>query len=292
MKILVIGAAGMLGHQVWKRLNQNYPGDVFGTVRKDISYYEKYNSLDPKCLFGNVDVLEFGSLQEILEKVQPVWIVNCVGLTLRKPDLGDIEKCIEINSMLPHRLALWASSNNSKVIHFSTDCVFDGSKGSYVVSDIPTANDMYGKSKFLGETHERNALTLRLSIVGRELESKTELVEWFLKQKNQTIKGYTRAFYSGLTTKRVGDEVVRIIKEFPQLNGLYQVSSEPISKYDLLRLLNKYFEIHADIEPFDGYCSDKTLDCSEYSRETGFIPPSWDEMIAELAQDRSVDYGD
>ncbi|WP_373999512.1 dTDP-4-dehydrorhamnose reductase family protein [Bdellovibrio bacteriovorus] len=292
MKILIIGAAGMLGHQVLRRLQAQYKTDVYGTVRKAVSYYSGYNVFQNSQLLGDVDVLDFSSLENILNKVQPRWIINCVGLTLRKEDVASFEKCLEINSMLPHRLSLWALKNSAKLIHFSTDCVFDGRSGNYRESDIPTATDLYGKSKFLGETHLKSSLTMRLSIIGRELEGKTELVEWFLSQKNTSVKGYTRAMYSGLTTIRVANEVARIIEKFPELYGLYQVSSQPISKFDLLQLLNKHFVANVNISPFDGYLADKTLNCDRYSYATAFSPPTWEEMIYELSQDKMADYGD
>lgn len=292
MKILVIGAAGMLGHRIFKKLSATFPGKVYGTVRKEPGYYDQFKVFDKDKLIGNVDVLAFKALEDVLLEVKPTWIINCVGITLRKSDVQDVDKCLEINSMLPHKLALWARQNGAKLIHFSTDCVFDGSKGSYTELDIPSAQDLYGKSKFLGEVSDVNALTLRLSIVGRELESKSELVEWFLSQKGKTVKGYTQAIYSGLTTHQVAEEVSRIILNMPGLNGLYQVASEPISKFDLLRLLNEYLTEKAVIEPYENYRVDKTLDCSKYCDATSFVPPKWSEMIRTMMTDKTVDYGD
>lgn len=289
-KILVIGAGGMLGHQMWARLNKAFPGQVYGTVRKPQGSYRKYLVLDEEKLFFNVDVSRFLELEKLLDLEKPDWVINCVGLTLRKPDLEDMTKCIEVNSMLPHRLQIWAQKNDAKIIHFSTDCVFDGKKGRYTELDIPTAEDLYGKSKFLGEISGPAALTLRLSIIGRELEGKTELVEWFLSQNGQTVRGFTKAIYSGMTTIQVAKEVERIIAKHPNLNGLFQVSAPPISKYDLLQLLKEKFHLNIQIEKFEDYKADKSLLCDNYQEKTGFVPPKWEDMIQELAQDVLVKY--
>lgn len=287
-KILILGAGGMLGHQMLLKLMAEFPrSKVYGTVRKPKEHYQ--GRLPLENLLEEVDVAKPELLLQTLEKINPDVIVNCVGITLRKPDLNDMEKCIEINSMLPHRVALWAKAQGKRLIHFSTDCVFDGKKGSpYFDFDMPTADDLYGKSKFLGEVHGDHALTMRLSIVGLELESKSELVEWFLQQTNKTVKGFANTIYSGLTTLQVAAEVAKIIRDYPALNGLYQVAGPPISKYELLKLLNKYFDVRAVIEKETAHVSNKTLDCSRYAEQTGFKSPSWEEMIQEMATNKQT----
>ncbi len=287
--IIVLGAAGMLGHKIWQHLNTLYPNQVFGTLRNATQHYDQFNLFDERRML-QVDVADFAKLEACLDKVKPQWIINCIGLTLRKPDLADLEKCIEINSMLPHRLKAWAANNSSKVIHFSTDCVFDGKKGNYSLNDAPSATDLYGKSKYLGEISGPHALTLRLSIVGRELEKKTELLEWLLAQKKQKIKGYSKVIYSGLSTLRVAHEVAKIIQKHPDLNGIYQLASQPISKFELLKLFNIAFKVEAEIEEFEGYTSDKSLNSEAYSKATGFVAPNWKDMTLELLTDKSVSY--
>jgi len=289
MKILILGAGGMLGHQIAKTLHSRFPKSVYGMIRKPKSHYEKYGFLPQERFFDGIDVLETEALLRLLDEVRPQWIVNCVGITLRKSESKNFSKCMEINAVLPHRLALWARHNEAKVIHFGTDCVFDGKKGSsYKDFDQPTATDLYGTSKYLGEITDPFSLTLRLSIVGRELDSNSELVEWFLQQKGKTIKGFSQTIYSGLSTPTVAKEVARIIQDHPQLSGLYQVASEPISKYDLLQLLNEHFANNTTIEREDQHISNKSLDFERYAAKTGFRPPSWSEMIKELAEQDSL----
>ncbi|QDK45347.1 SDR family NAD(P)-dependent oxidoreductase [Bdellovibrio sp. ZAP7] len=292
MKVLVLGAAGMLGHQVWLKCLKSFGvGSVAATLRKSKSHYDNFGIFKEGDVYDGVDVSNFESLSGVLTTIKPTIVVNCIGLTLRKEELGNIEKCIEVNSMLPHKLELWGKNNDCRVIHFSTDCVFDGARGNYSEYDVPSANDLYGKSKFLGEVGGVNALTLRLSIVGRELEGKTELIEWFLSQSGRKVNGYSRFMYSGLTTNFVADEVVRLIRDFPQLSGVYHVSSEYISKYDLLVKANEIYHCGVEVKPYDGYVGNKTLNCERYAKATGFVKPSWDQMLRTMNQDSSVNYG-
>ncbi|MAV91380.1 MAG: NAD(P)-dependent oxidoreductase [Bdellovibrionaceae bacterium] len=289
MKILVLGAGGMLGHKMAQQLHSAFPGQVFGSTRKPKSAYENFDFLPQSQFLDNLDVSPFSHLEAALDRLQPKWLVNCVGITLRKPEYGNEPSCFEVNAMLPHRLALWARKNDAKVIHFSTDCVFDGlTQTPYKDYDQPTAEGLYGVSKFLGEIAGPHSLTLRLSIIGRELENGSELVEWFLNQRGSSIKGFANTIYSGLSTPVVSREVERIIKNFPEMTGLYQVASQPISKYDLLHLLREHFDINVDIKRDETHISNKSLDFTRYSQATGFQPPSWDEMVRELAHEREA----
>lgn len=280
----------MIGHQLWNKLRHQFPGQVYGTLKQPVSHYAHFKLFEEAKIFSGVDVMDFKSIEKVLNELKPQWIINCIGVTLRKTEAADFEKCIELNSMLPHRLKAWATAHQAKVIHFSTDCIFDGSQGNYTEADAPSAKDLYGKSKFLGEIQGPHALTLRLSFFGRELEKKTEIVEWLLAQKGKKIKGYSRAMYSGISTLRLAQEVSKIIQKFPTLNGLYHISSKPISKYDMLVLLNEAFNTQIEIEKFDDFVNDKSLNSTPYKQITSFTPPEWKEMIQELATDTSVQY--
>lgn len=291
MKVLILGGAGMLGHQVFLKLKSEFgQANVACTLRKKKEHYDRFELFKDAIVFDNLDVLNLTDILSTLEKFKPQYIINCIGLTLRKQELADMEKCIQVNSMLPHRLAKWGESNNCRIIHFSTDCVFDGKKGNYTEKDIPTAQDLYGESKFLGEVLYPNALTLRLSIVGREIEGKTELVEWFLSQQAKTVKGFSQALYSGLTTNFVAHEVARILKQFPGLSGVYHVASEKISKYELLKLLNQLYACGIEIQETSDYSVDKTLNCDSYSKATGFKRPDWLAMLRTMKDEEWVDY--
>jgi dTDP-4-dehydrorhamnose reductase len=286
MKILILGAAGMLGHQVWLKAIEAFgEKSVAGTLRKPKATYSKFGIFEGKNIFDRIDLSSTEEMIKVLEDYKPDWIINCVGITLRKKELGDFERCLDINSMLPHRLALWGLKNNCKVIHFSTDCVFDGAKGGYTELDLPTANDVYGKSKFLGEITYPNALTMRLSVVGREIENKTELVEWIISQKQKTVNGFGKITYSGLTTNQVAKQVVNVIKNHPGFNGLYQLASEPITKYELVKIVNEVYGLEMTVNRDDAKEYDKSLDCGRYAKITGFRKPQWREMITEMKRE-------
>lgn len=292
MKVLVIGGAGMLGHQCYLKFKKHFGENNVGcTLRKSASHYSRFGLFEGPNVFSNVDASDFGKVEEVLNSFKPEAVVNCVGLTLRKPELGDFENALELNSMLPHRLALWGLNNDCRVIHFSTDCVFDGSLGGYTEMNAPSAKDVYGKTKFLGEIHYRNSLTMRLSIVGRELEGKTELIEWFLGQKGKEVSGYSEVMYSGLTTNKVADEVIRVLEMFPQLSGLYQVSSEPISKYDLLELVKDIYRTDITLIKNTNYKSNKVLRCDKYVLATSFTQPRWTDLIQQMKNEESLNYG-
>lgn len=292
MKVIVLGGAGMLGHQVWQKCLEVFgPHQVACTLHKSRTHYTQFGIFENGHVFDEIDLQDFSNAEKVLQKFSPDYIVNAVGITLRKKELHDLALTYNLNGMLPHRLALWGHQHKARVIHLSTDCVFDGAQGHYSEMSVPTAKDHYGKSKFLGEIRYDNALTLRFSAIGRELEGKTELLEWFLSQKNQKVKGFAKAMYSGLSTNVVAEEVVKRISAKTKLHGLYQMAGESVSKYELLKMINEIFHVNAEIEAFDQYVADKTLSSELYSAATGFVRPHWKKMLTEVAADRRVNYG-
>jgi len=184
----------------------------------------------------------------------------------------------------PIKLSKWAKKNNSKVINFSTDCVFDGKTGNYSEDSPTNATDIYGKTKSLGEIRDDNSLTLRSSFIGFELYNKTELLEWFLSQKG-TVKGFKNAIYTGLTTLELSKVVENILLSYTKMTGLYNISSEPINKYDLLMLIKKKFKLNTEIIPDESFHCDRSLDSTKFRKEFNYIPPSWETMVDELAEE-------
>ena len=192
---------------------------------------------------------------------------------------------MKINSLFPHQLANVCQAVNARMMHISTDCVFAGTKGMYSENDISDATDLYGRTKYLGEVDRPPALTIRTSIIGRELQTTSGLVEWFLSNRDSTVKGFQKAIYTGFTTIALSDIIANIIDNHPDLTGLYQVSSEPINKLDLLSLIKEKFGLSCVIEPETKTCIDRSLDSSRFRQLTGFVPPSWDKMIKQMAED-------
>lgn len=172
-----------------------------------------------------------------------------------------------------------------RLITLSTDCVFTGEKGNYTEDDFPDARDLYGISKLLGEINNNNCLTIRTSIIGRELDSAHGLVEWFLSNRGKTIKGYLNAIYSGFPTIILAEILSGIIADSPRLQGIYHVSSDTINKFELLGLLNKYYKANAVIEPFEDFIVDRSLDSSVFRQATGFSPLTWEQMIEYMVSD-------
>ena len=283
-RILILGAGGMLGHLLFRSLSERMPGDVFGSIRNlnglPLSWRKKFGD----CIHQGVDADNFDSIIRIMGVVRPTIVINCVGIIKQLPSVEDSITSITINALFPHRLAQLCKASSSRLIHISTDCIFDGIKGAYTEGDISNATDLYGRTKYLGELHYGHSLTLRTSIIGHELRTNVSLVDWFLSQTNP-VNGYTKAIYSGFPTV----EFVRILEKYvipdDRLSGLYQVSSEPISKYDLLNAVAGEYGKQIQIKPYDDFVLDRSLDSSRFRNITGYSPPSWQELVAAMHQD-------
>jgi dTDP-4-dehydrorhamnose reductase len=280
VRILILGGDGMLGHQMLKSLRPGH--DVRVTLRQPLASYQGLNLFDAGNAYTGIDVRHWDDVVGVAADFDPDVIVNAIGLVKQRPIAHESIPSLEINSLLPHRLARLCKAIDARLIHISTDCVFTGATGKYVESDPSDATDLYGKTKFLGEVSERPALTLRTSIIGPELIRKSGLLEWFLAQQG-TVKGFRGAIYSGFTTMEIGRIIERILTRFPDAHGLYHVSSEPIAKYDLLLLLRKHFHRDLEIVPDDALQCDRSLNSDRFRRDFGYAPPSWEAMCQELA---------
>lgn len=282
MRILILGVSGLIGHKLLQKLSIDF--DVYGTLHRTKENYGLIPLFSGQNIIDKVDVSDFENLSGILHVVNPDVILNCIGITLRKVEINDPYKVIKINVLFPHQLAKWAKANNKRVIHFSTDCVFDGSTGNYTENSLTTAKNVYGRTKALGEINYSHTLTIRSSFIGQELFGKTELLDWFLNQEGKQINGFTKTLYSGVSTNFVAHVVKTIILDFPQLSGLYQLAPEnPISKYELLCLAKKAFEIDVEIIPEDKQVHTPTLNGSKLKDKIKIVVPSWKEMMNDLA---------
>ena len=277
IKVLVLGASGMLGNAALRVFADSEGFDAFGTVRSNRSAKLLPPAVQP-CLISGVNVENMDSLLAVFSQVKPDLVINCIGLVKQLSESDDPLSAIPINSLLPHRLARLCAVSGARFIHMSTDCVFSGSKGMYTESDTSDAKDLYGRSKFLGEVDYPNAVTLRTSIIGHELEGARSLVGWFLAQ-NGPVKGFKKAIFSGFPTV----EIARLIRDYvlpnPHLRGLYHVSADPINKYDLLRLVADSYGKAIDIEADESFVIDRSLDSSRFRSMTGFQPKPWAELV-------------
>lgn len=284
MKIMVLGASGMLGSAVFRAFLADRSHEVWGTLR-GASLFRFFSSEQHVRLLSGIDALDQDSLLSAMERVKPDVVINCVGLIKQLDDAKDPLTALPINAILPHRLARLCALADARLIHISTDCVFSGSKGMYLESDASDAEDLYGKSKYIGELHNLpHATTLRTSIIGHELNSSYALVDWFLSQKGQ-IRGFSKAIFSGLPTV----ELARVIKEFvlpnPELSGLYHVAAEPVAKLDLLRLVAAQYGKQIDIIPDDSLVIDRSLDGSRFNCATGYVAPVWPDLVKFMYSD-------
>lgn len=279
MRILILGGDGMLGHQLFKHLRSNH--DVKVTLRQDPSAYSQYGLFDAGNAYTSIDVRSSERLFEVAADFLPEAIVNGVGIVKQRTSAKESIPSLEINSLLPHRLAVLCKAIGARLVHLSTDCVFSGMKGNYVESDASDADDLYGKSKFLGEVRERHCLTLRTSIIGRELSRKKSLLEWFLAQR-ETVSGYKKAIFSGFTTLEMSRIIEKMLVRHQEASGLYHVSSTPISKFDLLVMIKEKLSVPVEVLPDESMLCDRSLDSARFRQEFHYTPPSWEEMIEEL----------
>lgn len=283
MNILVLGVTGMLGNTVFKILSKDQQCQVWGTLRNpsDLKYFsERQNDY----LLSNIDVLDQDSLVSVFDSVRPDVVVNCVGLIKQLAGASNPLFALPINSILPHKLSKLCSLANARLIHISTDCVFSGRKGMYVEDDVSDAEDLYGTSKYIGDLHTSpHVVTLRTSIIGHELKGEASLVDWFLNQSG-SVSGYRRAIFSGLTTVELGGIIKDLVIQNQTLKGLYHVSGEPIDKYTLLSLISKTYGKEIKIYKDDKVKIDRSLDSTKFRKETGYVPPSWPQLIKEMYQ--------
>jgi dTDP-4-dehydrorhamnose reductase len=281
VKVLVLGAGGMLGNAVFRYFAESQGLEVVGTLRsgRALSFFSESHR---RKLLTHVDVENFDSLSFAFAAAKPDVVVKCIGLVKQLACADDPLQAIPINALLPHRLARLADVEGARLIHVSTDCVFSGSRGGYKITDFPDANDLYGRSKYLGEVVDcSHVITLRTSIIGHELDGNHGLVNWFLSQEG-VVRGFTIAIFSGVPTV----ESARVIRDFvlpnQQLHGLYQVASLPINKNNLLHLLKSAYGKAIDIVPDSQVVIDRSLDGVKFHEATGYLSPEWTELVAKM----------
>jgi dTDP-4-dehydrorhamnose reductase len=282
IKVLVLGATGMLGNAVMRLFTQSAGYEVVGSARSTSALHLLPADLSDRVICG-VDVEHIDSLISLFSKVQPDVVINCIGLVKQLAEADDPLAAIPINSLLPHRLARLCGVAGARLVHMSTDCIFSGAKGMYTEADMSDAKDLYGRSKYLGEVDYPHAITLRTSIIGHELNGEHSLVGWFLAQQGD-VKGFRRAIFSGLPTV----ELARVIRDHvishPELHGVHHVSADPINKFDLLTLISNVYGKKIDIAADDNFIIDRSLDSSRFREATGYQPQPWPELVRRMCE--------
>jgi dTDP-4-dehydrorhamnose reductase len=280
MKILILGATGLIGNNIFKILSKNNNLEVYGTYRNDkfLSFFNEFEKRN--LLFFDIDR---SNIDDFLNKNRPDIVINLIAITKHVKEANNFSRVIQVNSMFPHFLAKVCDEYSSKLIQISTDCVFSGLKGSYLESDLPDDSTMYGKSKALGEVTYGNLLTIRTSAIGRELDTKYGLVEWFLSQEKSCL-GYSNAIFSGLTARYLGHIMQKYIFPLKNLSGLFHISANPINKFDLLNLLATAYGKDIPIARDDSLTIDRSLDSSRFRLATGYRPQTWPELVSRMRE--------
>lgn len=273
----------MLGHKAWQTFAPRF--ETYATFRGNAEEYRSFGVFDESRAVGEVAAENFDSVARAFGAVQPNVVVNCIGIVKQDASAKDPIASIAVNSLFPHRLAELCATRRTRLIHLSTDCVFSGRKGNYSEDDLPDAVDLYGRTKLIGEVANEGCLTIRTSMIGRELKGAHGLLEWFLTQRNGRVRGFKRAIFSGFTTQALAEVIGKIIVEQPELSGIWHVAAEPISKFDLLTLVKQTYGLAIEIEPDETFICDRSLDGSRFRETTGIQVPSWTEMIKAMRDD-------
>ncbi len=277
MKVLVIGANGMLGSTMLRVLSERLAWEVLGTIRNE-SVKQLFPAALNARLIAGVDVENQDMVIKVLNQTRPDVVVNCVGLIKHRPDSAEHLVAIPLNTLMPHRLARLCQLVGARLIHISTDCVYSGKKGRYTEADLPDANDVYGQSKALGEVNYPHTITLRTSIIGHELQGKQSLLNWFLSQES-SCNGFRRAVFSGLPTVVFAQVIRDMVIPQAELSGLYHVAAKPINKYDLLKLIAEVYGKSIDIVPDDNLVIDRSLNADRFRLATGYTAPEWPVLV-------------
>jgi len=279
-KVIILGATGMLGNTLFRYLITDPNLEVLGTVRSN-SYKKKFDPAFRDSLLSIKNIVKRVVLNQVLNKHKPDMVINCIGQIKQDHRIKNPSSIIEINSLFPHLVNELCVQSSIRLIHFSTDCVFDGTAGNYKEADNPNPIDLYGRSKLLGELNNEHSLTIRTSMIGHELSTNKSLLNWVLNQ-DKKINGFTKAIFSGLPAL----ELAIIIKEriIPNLeiNGILHVSGIPISKYHLIKIILKEYKKKVTLEKFSDLQIDRSLDCQKFFNISGYKSKSWTQLISEM----------
>lgn len=270
MKFLVLGATGMAGHTIAIYLKEQ---------GHDVTAFTRRHFLLCKNIIG--DVSNFKLIEDVIGKGEFDAVINCIGILNKNAEINKHE-AVFLNSYLPHYLSSLTKNIETKVIQMSTDCVFSGKSGNYVENSFRDGVTFYDRSKALGELENNKDLTFRNSIIGPDMNKDgIGLFNWFMKQSGE-IKGYAKAIWTGITTLTLAKAMEKATKD--NLVGLYHlVNNVPITKYELLKLFNKYFKNdQLTINKSDDIILNKSL--IDNRNDFYFIVPSYEDMIKDMKE--------
>ena len=275
----------MLGHEAIRVLARDF--EVWGACRDPGALPDL--GVPPARILGGLDATSAQSAMDLIDTVRPDVTVNAAGIVKQLAAARAAVPSIAVNSLWPHHLANACSLGGGRMVHVSTDCVFSGNRGQYIESDVPDAFDLYGRTKLLGEVTDRpDVVTLRTSIIGWQLGEPTGLVGWFGAHRCEPLKGYTKAVFSGLTTRALTEVIRDVVLPDDTLYGLWHVSAEPIDKHTLLADLARHLDWDVNLSPVDEPVIDRSLDSTRFRKRTSWAQPTWVRMLTELAEESSL----
>ena len=278
----------MIGNCLFKYLSLKKKYQVYGFVRNKMILNHENRLIDKKK-FIEVQILGNNNFKKVIQDLNPEVIINCAGIVKQNPLINNIPLTIELNSLFPHNLNLICKELNCRLIQLSTDCVFSGRKGNYKENDYADANDLYGRSKFMGEISDKNCLTIRTSFIGHELKNKWGLLSWFISQEKK-VNGFKNSIYSGLTTLEIAKIIYKFVLPNKEINGLYHIASKPIDKFSLLEIINEIYQKDITIKKDYSLINDKSLDFSKFREVTGYEPIEWAYALKELKNFQKTNY--
>lgn len=287
VRVLVLGATGLLGNAVFRSLLRMPGAQVTGTVRQEAA-----RELFDPAIAGRLALV--GNLEdpvrqaELFDAVGPDVVVNCVAVG--RPAPANPMRSVAVYAVLPQRLSQLCRRIGARFVQISSDGVYAGHRGCYTEADVPDADDVYGTSKFLGEVDAPHAITLRTSIIGHELQGGSGLLEWFLSQQGE-CRCFTRAIFSGFPTIVLADMIRDIVIPRPDLCGIYHVASRPISKFDLLLLVARRYGKSINLIADDRPAPDRSLVADRFERATGYKPPDWPALVDAMYRDKFSSVG-
>lgn len=276
----------MLGHKLSQVVSQK--ADAFVTLRHPDLALKFPHVFGKTQIIEGVDAQDVESIERAFHIAQPTVVVNAVGIVKQIASSKDAVNSISVNSVFPHRLAERCARAGTRLISVSTDCVFSGVRGNYAESDRPDPEDQYGRTKLLGEVTGPNCLTIRTSIIGPQIQGEYSLLEWLLRQKGGKIKGYRKAIFTGWPTIELAEIISQVITRHRELEGVYHVSTQPISKFELLSLINEAYRLDVEIAPDDVFDCNRSLNSERFQAATGLVAKPWKELVQKMHEDSTL----
>jgi dTDP-4-dehydrorhamnose reductase len=279
IKILILGITGTLGHKIAQELIKDKRNVIFGTYNDKNKFFRLNSYLSFVSFHQTLDI---SAIFNLIRTENFDYVINCSGIIKQKIINQDIY--FKINTILPKKISKIASIGKFYFIHFSTDCVFNGKIGNYTELDIPDANDLYGKTKILGEPDLklRNCLTFRTSFIGHEINHNFSLLNWFVFNKRKKIYGFQKCFFSGVTNLEISKIIRKLIKNNKFIEGIFNLSGISINKFQLLNLINRKYQLKKIIIRKNYPIINRTLSNKKFQKFFKYKEKKWPKLLNEL----------